>query len=396
MLYGDTVSVLMNAAAGTATHFSDFADGVWYFHVRAVNRAGYGGPTSTREVRIDTAHNTLPGSNVTVDLESDICVMFDSVSAPGTTTVTTSPVSPGPAPGELLVLGGLYFAFSTTAAYQGPISICLPYDPTGLSDAEQQGLVLLHYDDGVWVNVTDSVDMVRHMVCGSVQHLSWFAVAYPPNQPPAVGPLSAPVDPVKVDTPVVASASFTDPGILDTHTALWAWGDGNVTRQRHGGQRLRHGLGDAHLLQPGVYTVTLTVTDDDGASSQRDLRVRRRLRPRRRLRHRRWLDHLSAWRLLADPALTGKATFGFVTKYVKGATLPSGKTEFVFHAAGLNFQSTSYQWLVIAGAKAQYKGSGTINGGGNHGFMLTAIDGQVSGGGSRGQAAHQDLGQDQR
>ena len=37
--------------------------------------------------------------------------------------------------------------------------------------------------------------------------------------------------------------------------------------------------------------------------------------------------------------------------------------------------------LVIAGAKAQYKGSVTVNGSGDYGFMLTAIDGQVSGGG---------------
>lgn len=32
------------------------------------------------------------------------------------------------------------------------------------------------------------------------------------------------------------------------------------------------------------------------------------------------------------------------------------------------------QRLVIAGGRAQYKGTGTINGSGNYGFMLTAID----------------------
>ena len=46
-----------------------------------------------------------------------------------------------------------------------------------------------------------------------------------------------------------------------------------------------------------------------------------------------------------------------------------------------NFKSVTYDWLVIAGAKAQYKGTGTINGVGNFGFMLTVTDGQVSGGG---------------
>ena len=36
---------------------------------------------------------------------------------------------------------------------------------------------------------------------------------------------------------------------------------------------------------------------------------------------------------------------------------------------------------VISAPAVQFKGSGTINGSGDYGFMLTAIDGQVSGGG---------------
>jgi Big-like domain-containing protein len=75
---------------------------------------------------------------------------------------------------------------------------------------------------------------------------------------------------------------------------------------------------------------------------------------------------------------TGKANFGFVSKYQKGATVPTGNTEFQFQAGDLNFKSTSYDWLVVSGSgasKAQYKGSGTINGSGDYGFMLTATDG---------------------
>ena len=48
----------------------------------------------------------------------------------------------------------------------------------------------------------------------------------------------------------------------------------------------------------------------------------------------------------------------------------------------MNFKSTAYDWLVIAGTKAQYKGSGTINGSGDYGFMLTAIDGDLKSKGS--------------
>jgi hypothetical protein len=91
-----------------------------------------------------------------------------------------------------------------------------------------------------------------------------------------------------------------------------------------------------------------------------------------------WIDSpLGAY--AADLTLEGKATFGFVSKYQKGATVPTGNTEFIFHVAGFKFKSTSYDWLVVAGTRAQYKGTGTINGAGDYGFMLTAIDGGTKG-----------------
>ncbi|HOZ37849.1 MAG TPA: BspA family leucine-rich repeat surface protein [Anaerolineaceae bacterium] len=83
-----------------------------------------------------------------------------------------------------------------------------------------------------------------------------------------------------------------------------------------------------------------------------------------------------------DETLTGKATFGFVSKYLKGASLPSGNTEFVFDAGAFNFHSTSYDWLVVSKnqATAQFKGSGIVNGelapdGSAYKFMLWAGDG---------------------
>jgi len=82
-----------------------------------------------------------------------------------------------------------------------------------------------------------------------------------------------------------------------------------------------------------------------------------------------------------SPDLAGKATFGFVSKYQKGASVPIGKTEFQFHVANFKFESSSYEWLVVAGARAKFKGTGTVNGSGNYRFLLTVIDGQISGGG---------------
>jgi hypothetical protein len=83
----------------------------------------------------------------------------------------------------------------------------------------------------------------------------------------------------------------------------------------------------------------------------------------------------------ADPSLTGKANFGFVSKYKKGQSAPDGETEFQFQAGNLNFHSASYDWLVISGSRAQFKGSGTINNAGTYGFLLSSVDGQINGGG---------------
>jgi hypothetical protein len=83
----------------------------------------------------------------------------------------------------------------------------------------------------------------------------------------------------------------------------------------------------------------------------------------------------------ANPDLTGRCNFGFVSKYKKGHSIPEGNTEFQFQVANLNFHSQTYEWLVIAGPKAMYRGVGTINGQGNYGFILTGIDGQINGGG---------------
>jgi hypothetical protein len=77
--------------------------------------------------------------------------------------------------------------------------------------------------------------------------------------------------------------------------------------------------------------------------------------------------------------LTGKATFKFNSKYEKGATTPSGQTEFVFEAAQMTFKSTSYEWLVISGSEATFKGAGTINDKGDYAFGLIGVDDKTRG-----------------
>ena len=220
-----------------------------------------------------------------------------------------------------------------------------------------------------------SVDLVdedgTHVSAGS------FSVTVN-NVAPTVGAIAAPTDQVQVNTLVEASATFFDPGQEDTHTAVWDWGDATTTPGTLDGANV---TGTHAYSAPGVYTVTVTVADNHGDSGQSAFQfVVVYDATGGFVTGGGWIES-PAGSYAADPTLTGRANFGFVSKYKRGATVPTGQTQFRYRVAGLNFHSASYQWLVIAGARAQFKGTGTINGAGNYGFMLTAIDGAVNGGG---------------
>ncbi|MEW6182104.1 MAG: PKD domain-containing protein [Bacillota bacterium] len=207
------------------------------------------------------------------------------------------------------------------------------------------------------------------------------AAAAMDTTPPSVGPIMAPIDPVLVNTEIQAGANFTDPD-SDAHTAAWDWGDGTasagIVSEVYGSGSVS---GSHAYTSAGVYTVGVTVTDPGGNTGQCSYNYIVVYDPSSGyVTGGGWINSPEG-AYASDPALTGKASFGFVSKYQKGAIVPTGQTEFQFKVADLNFHSDSYDWLVIAGAKAQYKGTGTINGAGNYGFMLTAVDGQINGGG---------------
>ena len=87
-----------------------------------------------------------------------------------------------------------------------------------------------------------------------------------------------------------------------------------------------------------------------------------------------WIDSPEG-AYVPDPLLTGKANFGFVSKYKKGADVPEGNTEFQFHAGDLNFHSDRYKWLIVTGSNyAKFMGIGTINGAGEYKFKIWAGD----------------------
>ncbi|MGW8320976.1 MAG: PKD domain-containing protein, partial [Thermodesulfobacteriota bacterium] len=192
------------------------------------------------------------------------------------------------------------------------------------------------------------------------------------NVAPSVGPITTVAAPVAVGEVIAASTSFTDPG-LDTWTATMAWGDGPPKPAALVGKSF---WGDHAYAEPGVYTLTFSVSDDDGGVGNAVYEYVVVYDPSAGFVTGGGWFNSPTDAYSADPSLRGKATFGFVSRYMKGATVPTGNTEFQFKAGNLNFHSTSYDWLVVTGSDyARFKGSGTINGVGDYMFMIWAGDG---------------------
>jgi PKD repeat protein len=188
-------------------------------------------------------------------------------------------------------------------------------------------------------------------------------IGYLANRPPVADPNGPYLGAVGEEIQFDGSGS-SDPDDV-TLTYAWDFGDGSSGD----GATPTHSYGEA-----GIYDVCLTVDDGFGGSASACTIAVVYDPAAGFVTGGGWIMS-PAGAYTADPSLAGKATFGFVAKYKKGANVPDGNTEFQFKAGDLNFKSTSYEWLVVAGTNAKFKGVGTINGEGSYKFMITADDG---------------------
>ncbi len=196
------------------------------------------------------------------------------------------------------------------------------------------------------------------------------------DQMPRLLNLNVPIDPVSIGSSTSISVDYEDNNLVE---AIIDWGDGAIS---YGDIQETTISGKHSYTIPGVYVLSIKVWDACGETTE--------------IIHQYIVIYDPAGGFVtgggwiyspvgaypANPLLEGKANFGFVAKYKKGQSIPAGNTEFQFKAGDLHFKSSSYQWLVIAGTQAKFKGEGQINGLGTYGFMLSAVDGQIKGGGS--------------
>jgi hypothetical protein len=193
--------------------------------------------------------------------------------------------------------------------------------------------------------------------------------------------VTGPVGPLAKGNAATVAVSFPDSGTQAGPVCTFDWDDGSTSAvaATNAGGNWTCTLARTYSAA-GVYEVEVTVTDASSGSTMVAFQYV--------VIYDAGAGFVTGGGWINSPpgayvgtTLTGKANFGFVSKYKNGQSVPSGETEFQFKAGGFNFHSTVYDWLVIAGAKAQYKGSGKVNDAGDYGFLLTATDGKANGGG---------------
>jgi len=182
------------------------------------------------------------------------------------------------------------------------------------------------------------------------------------NVAPSISAVNGPSAAIVAGGSATVSVNILDAGAADTHTAVFTWDDGtsSTVSCSAGTCSASHAFTAA-----GTYAVGITVADDDAATVAATFQYVIVTDPRAgSVTGGGWIDTPS-----------GRATLNVNAKYLPNAAMPSGNTQ--FQVAGSQFTSTSYEWLVVAGNRAQYRGTGTINGSGSYGFAVTVVDSAV-------------------
>ena len=284
------------------------------------------------------------GTAVSLDLTSNDTDKDGNLDPSTATTITL------PSHGTVINDGNGTFTYTPTAGYSGS-------DSFNYEVCDSEGLC-----DSATVNIT---------------------IITSTNSPPTVGGITASTEPIQLGTVSEVSATYEDADANDSLVATWDWGDGSSTSETlatvSGTATASHTYSEA-----GVYTMQLTIEDVAGETAVAIYQYIVIYDPSGGfVTGGGWIDSQAGWCTFTPECetATGRANFGFFSKYKKGKNVPTGNTHFKFNAGNFNFNSDTYEWLIITqgGSYAQFRGSGTVNdqidpNGNEYQFMIWATD----------------------
>ncbi len=331
---------------------------------------------------------TPTGSNVAVSLtvgSNTIHTDFKTVMTAGTTSITPiDPATAGSIPGGFAISDtNLAFSLITTASYSDQITTCFLLNSI-TEPAQFQNpypLRILHREmvndsytlvDGTILTGRNSPNPTTKTICAKTPSLSLFVFAKAIDFTPLkISDFTLSQNPARVGTTVVLAAKASDVDTGNSNIALMEYSvdDGKTWRVIGSNYTSPTVTVSVPLnLQTGAYSVCVRAADAAQNSSYSCVPILAIYDPNGPF------VTGNGW-IRSD---SGKVEFEFNAKYHKDSTVPSGDTNVDLQAADMHFRSTSYEWLVVSGSRAQIKGSGKINGKGDYGILLTAIDGKIS------------------
>ena len=137
-----------------------------------------------------TPVDTLNGLNVLADLSAvGVTVRYRNATGSGLTAAFASEIHPGDLPANFSLVALYEIGSNVTRASGTGATVCLHYDDTGLSAAQESTLLLYHLTlspTRTWANIFTTRDPAANQVCGLTTSFSTFAVLMPYNTAPTV------------------------------------------------------------------------------------------------------------------------------------------------------------------------------------------------------------------
>jgi CSLREA domain-containing protein len=283
-------------------------------------------------------------------------------------------IRPNRPPTVATASGDLTLAEGTSGSTTGAFADPDPGDSLTVTCAACPTGSIVDHGDGSWTwsgTGVDGPDLVTVDISGTDRDGATasdsFVVRVDNVAPTVTGMTVAPVV-ARVGATVTTAAQFTDPGRLDTHAGTWSWGDGTTSLATIAETNGSGGATGSHAYaRAGLYSVTLTVSDDDAASGTATFASVVVYDPTAG-----WVTG-GGWTTLAGsssapgdqlpgvPAGT-KAAFELTARY-RTATGGTAAGSLEVAAGTFRLRSTGVDWLVVASpTSAVLQGSASING----------------------------------